>query len=54
MFHNVNAFIPRYQICIKPFIWKDIQPVMNLRAMLQCPPNQVEDKDPYYIQVHLN
>lgn len=54
MFYIINVFIPRYQICIKPFIWKDIQPVMNLRAMLQCPPNQVEDKDPYYIQVNLN
>ncbi|VVC40207.1 Hypothetical protein CINCED_3A023147 [Cinara cedri] len=41
----------KYQICIKPFIWKDIQPMMNLRALLQCPPNQVEDKDPFFIQV---
>jgi len=41
----------KYQICIKPFIWKDIQPVMNLRALLQCPPNQVEDKDPFFIQI---
>lgn len=24
---------------------------MNLRALLQCPPNQVEDKNPYFIQV---
>lgn len=27
---------------------------MNLRAMLQCPPNQVEDKDPFFIQVNTN
>lgn len=27
---------------------------MNLRAMLQCPPNQVEDKDPFFIQVKYN
>ncbi|XP_050421691.1 intermembrane lipid transfer protein Vps13-like isoform X3 [Adelges cooleyi] len=40
-----------YQICVKPFIWKDIQPVMSLRTLLQCPPNQVEDKDPFFIQV---
>lgn len=46
-----NNFIFRYQICIKPFIWKDIQSVMNLRGLLQCPPNQVDDKDPFFIQV---
>lgn len=27
---------------------------MNLRALLQCPPNQVEDKDPFFIQVYSN
>jgi len=41
-------------MCIKPFIWKDIQPTLKLRALLQCPPNQVEDKDPFYIQVIFN
>lgn len=41
----------KYQICVKSFIWKDIQPVMKLRAMLQCPPNQVEDRDPFFIQL---
>lgn len=50
---NNKTFTFRYQICIKPFIWKDIQPVMNLRALLQCPPNQVENKDPFFIQVKL-
>lgn len=46
-------FLPfyRYTVSVVPFIWKELQNLLNTTKVLQCDSKDSKDKDPFFMKV---